>query len=84
MHGFSHRLVAQQVFDGRPHDKEHAIATYMRNIEEVKSYVAPDRLLIHHLGDGWDPLCEWLNLPVPDLAYPEGNTTEDFNRRIKG
>lgn len=84
MDGFSHRLVAQQVFNGRPHDKEHAIATYNRNVEEVKAYVAPERLLVHQLGDGWDPLCEWLNLPVPDVAYPRGNTTEDFNRRIKG
>lgn len=81
--GFSHRLIAQQVFGGRPDDRHHAIGVYNRNIEEVQAMVAPERLLIHNLGDGWEPLCQWLGVPVPAIEYPKGNTTEDFNRRIE-
>ena len=80
--GFAQLLVADQVFGGRPDDRAHAIAVYNRNVEEVLSTVAPDRLLVHNLGDGWEPLCRWLNLPVPQDAYPSSNSTEDFNRKL--
>jgi len=80
--GFAQRLVAQQVFNGRPDNREHAIATYNRNIEDVMSTVSPERLLVHSYEDGWEPLCCWLDLPVPDVDYPSGNTTQDFNRIV--
>lgn len=80
--GFAQRLVAAQVFDGRPDDKRHAIAMYTRNVEEVIATIEPDRLLIHNLGDGWEPLCKWLDVPVPDCPYPQGNSTDEFNRRL--
>ena len=75
-------LVAEQVFGGRPDDREHAIATFNRNTEEVIETVDPERLLIHNLGDGWDPLCNWLGVPVPEVDYPSGNTTKDLNKRL--
>jgi len=75
---FSRLLIAEQVFEGRPDDKDHAIAIYNRNIDNVIATVAPERLLIHKLGDGWEPLCDWLNLPVPDMEYPNTNSTTQF------
>ena len=80
--GLAHSLVSQQVFNGHPDDREHAIAVYNRNIEDVMSTVDSDRLLVHSFGDGWAPLCQWLDLPVPDVDYPSGNTTQDFNRLV--
>ncbi len=81
--GFGKLLVAEQVFEGRPDDREHAIAIYNRNVEEVIATVDPERLLIHNLGDGWEPPCRWLDLPVPEIDYPSGNTTQDFAQRIE-
>ena len=81
--GLAHLLVAEQVFGGRPDDREHAIAIYNRNTEEVIAAVDPERLLVHQLGDGWAPLCDWLGLPVPDVEYPSGNTTKDIIRRLE-
>jgi len=75
---FSELLIADQVFEGRPDDREHAIAIYNRNVDEVISTVDPQRLLVHNLGDGWEPLCEWLCLPKPNSDYPNGNTRTDF------
>lgn len=79
---FGQLLLIDQVFDGRPDDRAHAIAIYNRNVEEVLATVDPERLLIHNLGDGWEPLCEWLDRPVPDIDYPSGNTTQDFRQRV--
>nr|WP_281496622.1 sulfotransferase family protein [Pseudohalocynthiibacter sp. F2068] len=80
--GLAKLLVAEQVFDGRPDDRNHAIATYNRNIEEVIATVDTERLLIHSLGDGWEPLCNWLGLSVPEVSYPSGNTTQDIVGRF--
>ncbi len=71
-------LLAEKVFGGRPDDREHAIRTYQRNVEDVEATVPPDRLLIHRLGDGWEPLCRHLGVAVPDTDYPQTNSPEEF------
>jgi hypothetical protein len=68
-------LVAQQVFDGRPNDRSHAISRYEANVKAVKESVPAERLLVHNLGDGWGPLCAHLNVPHPSLPYPSRNST---------
>ena len=30
------------------------------------------------VGDGWEPLCEFLELPVPDTPFPHLHDTNDF------
>ena len=82
LNGFSNRLVSDQVFDGRADDRDHAIAVYNRNVEEVMDTVDKERLLVHKLGDGWMPLCNWLELQIPDADYPYGNTSKDFNEKM--
>jgi len=77
----SYPLLAKTVFDGRPGDRDHAIEVYNRNVADVIATIAPERLLIHNLGDGWPPLCDWLGLPVPDQPYPSGNNAQDFVAR---
>ncbi|RWD12104.1 MAG: sulfotransferase family protein [Mesorhizobium sp.] len=71
-------LIARQVFGGRPHDRAHAIAVYEANVEAVMAAVPRERLLVHRLGDGWQPLCAHLGVPVPDQAYPNRNNTKEF------
>lgn len=73
-------LVRDKVFGGRPGDRDHAIATYEENIKAVKATIAPERLLVHRLGDGWEPLCAFLRLPVPAQPYPNRNNTRDFQK----
>lgn len=80
--GFAQLLIADQVFDGRPADRDHAISVYNRNTNDVLTTVPPDQLLVHNLGDGWEPLCQWLDLAIPEVDYPRGNTTSDFVKAI--
>ena len=42
-----------------------------------------ERLLIHEAKDGYEPLCKFLNLPVPDEAYPRLNETKDQMARLQ-
>jgi hypothetical protein len=71
-------LIANQVFGGRPGDKAHAIAIYEAHVAAVKAEVPANRLLVHNLGDGWEPLCAHLGVAVPDQPYPQRNSAEDF------
>ncbi len=32
--------------------------------------------------EGWEPLCKFLGVPVPDVPFPNVNDTADFNKRI--
>jgi hypothetical protein len=50
--------------------------------EEVKDGIAPDRLLVWSVADGWEPLCEFLELPVPDTPFPHLNDSREFIERI--
>jgi len=80
--GLAQLVVAEQVFDGRPDDRAHAIATYNRNVDEVIETVDRERLLVHNLGDGWQPLCTFLDVPIPDTDYPKGNTSANLVNRL--
>ena len=73
------RLVAEGVFDGRLDDRAHAIAVYEKNNAEVQAAFSQDRLLTYNLGDGWEPLCRFLDKPVPDTPYPISNSSDEFN-----
>ena len=75
-------LIAEQVFAGRPDQRDHAIRIYERNVEEVLRTVPSHRLLVHKLGDGWAPLCQFLDLPVPQVDYPSSNSTAEIQARI--
>lgn len=76
--GLALTLIAEQVFGGRPDDREHAIGIYQRNVDEVMATVSTERLLIHRLGDGWEPLCRHLGVAIPATDYPRVNSTADF------
>ncbi len=76
-------LIRDQVFDGRPDDRAHAMAIYEENVRSVKAGIAPERLLVHNAGDGWEPLCAFLgDLPVPAQPYPSRNSAKDFQDAI--
>jgi hypothetical protein len=71
-------LIGNRVFGGRPDDRDTAVAAYEANVAAVLATVPPERLLIHSLGDGWEPLCRHLGVPVPERPYPSRNSTADF------
>jgi len=65
-----------------PHWADHdaAVAAYERHNAEVRATIAADRLIDWQPGDGWEPLCERLGVPVPDEPFPHTNTTDEFRR----
>lgn len=76
------KLLNKVVLGGRPDDRENCIAIYERNTAEVKAAFPPDRLLVYELGSGWQPLCDFLGVPVPAVPYPSVNSAAHFNDRM--
>jgi len=59
-------------------EPEAAMAAYERHNDEVRATVPADRLLEWRPGDGWEPLCTALGVPVPDEPFPHENRSADF------
>jgi hypothetical protein len=48
---------------------------YNERVREAPS----DRLLDWRAADGWEPLCQALDLPVPEEPFPHVNTRQEWN-----
>jgi hypothetical protein len=69
-------------FQDRFEDRDHAIGVYQQHIENVKSKIPADRLLIHEATQGWEPLCEFLGKSVPNQPYPKVNEAKVIKRLV--
>ena len=80
-HRMFHELLWQEwdLRDGFD-DAASAMAAYDRQIEAVRAAVPTDRLVEWHPGDGWEPICDALHVPIPSEAFPHANTREDWKR----
>ena len=57
-------------------------AAYDRHNAAVRATIPPDRLIDWQPGDGWGPICEKLDVAVPDEPFPHVNTTDDFRAML--
>ena len=51
--------------------------------EQVEREIPPDRLLVFQVKDGWGPLCQFLDLPVPEEDFPNVNDTSSMLQRFR-
>ncbi|KAF1985045.1 hypothetical protein K402DRAFT_422341 [Aulographum hederae CBS 113979] len=51
---------------------------YKEHYEHVRNVVSKDKLLEFNQPYSWGPLCEFLDLPVPEGDFPRLNTTADL------
>jgi hypothetical protein len=75
----AYQLVAIPTFDERMMEREHATRVFKRHIAEVQAEISADRLLTFDLSDGWEPLCEFLGVAVPDIPFPKTNSSKQFH-----
>lgn len=71
-------LVWEGTFQGRFEDKDYALTVFNQHIEEVKQRIPPERLLVYNVKDGWEPLCAFLGVAVPDTPFPHLNDRVSF------
>lgn len=61
--------------------KDACIAAYHRHNQRVVDTVPPERLLVFTVDQGWEPLCAFLGVPVPDVPFPHINRSESVVKR---
>ncbi len=79
---FGPLLIGEKTF-GNDFSEENMIAVYERHNAEVRRVIPPNRLLVFEAKQGWEPLCKFLGVPAPSAPYPNTNTTEEFQARLK-
>ncbi|KAK1623454.1 hypothetical protein BDP81DRAFT_399455 [Colletotrichum phormii] len=55
---------------------------YERHHEHILKTVPKERLLVYKLGEGWGPLCEFLEMPVLERLFPQGNEAAALRSKI--
>ena len=79
----------QMVFGDRAFERsepvrEVFIEAYRQHNERVRQSIAPDRLLEFNVQQGWKPLCEFLELDVPQSDFPHSNAGISGPSKILG
>jgi len=74
---FSQIIVAENTF-GWDFSEANVIAAFELHNAEVVASIAPERLLVFDPAMGWEPLCAFLGVAVPDTPFPRTNSREEF------
>jgi hypothetical protein len=81
-HAMVHALIFEGTFGGRLADRAHATRVFEEHNQAVIDAIPASRLLVYRPGDGWEPLCRFLDVPVPDEDFPHLNDTAWFRGRM--
>jgi hypothetical protein len=71
-------------FGDRIGDRDFMVDYFRRHNEAVIASAPKDRLLVFEAKQGWEPLCAFLGVPVPDVPYPRVNSREEMLERLAG
>jgi hypothetical protein len=76
-------ITNERVFGGRMDDPEYLLKAFDAHVAEVRATIPADRLLNYEVRQGWEPLCAFLDVPVPDEPFPNVNDGEQFAGRAR-
>lgn len=76
-------VLFEGTFQGRAADRAFATELFTRHNAMVQAEVPAERLLVYEVAQGWEPLCDFLGVPVPvDEPFPRVNDAEAFRARL--
>ena len=59
-------------------EREELIKRFIAHNKAVRETIPRDQLLIFQVKEGWEPLCKFLDKPIPDMPFPRTNNREEF------
>jgi hypothetical protein len=71
-------------FGDRIHDRDFMVDYFKRRNAEVVAALPKGRVLVYDVAEGWEPLCRFLEVPVPEAAFPRVNVREDMEALLSG
>ena len=67
------QAIVDRVFQGDVHSKADVIASHNRHNQQVQGELSSERLLVYDVKQGWEPLCAFLSVSVPEEPFPRTN-----------
>ena len=74
--------MVDQIFGKDLHNKQEIIKKYNEINAETLNFIPKDRSLVYDIKTGWEPLCSFLNVPVPATPFPKSNVRDEFKVRV--
>jgi hypothetical protein len=65
-------------------DRDGLIKAFIAHNDVVKETIPASQLLVFEVKQGWEPLCAFLDAPIPAEAFPRSNHREEFWDRVNG
>lgn len=59
-------------------DRDALAAAFEAHIAAVKATIPASQLLVYQVKEGWEPLCAFLGVPVPEGSFPRTNDRSEF------
>ncbi|TCK18551.1 hypothetical protein DFR30_1829 [Thiogranum longum] len=78
-------MVQKTIWDrmqNRMQDSVYMVDFFTRRSAEIVASIAADRLLVYQVSEGWEPLCRFLDVPVPDMAFPRINSRDETKQLL--
>lgn len=79
------RNAVRGFFRGRNEEecRRNSREAFHRHNKMVQDMVSPDNLLVYRIGEGWEPICRFLDKPVPNVEFPWVNEAVVFRKRCR-
>ncbi|WP_342805988.1 sulfotransferase family protein [Alteromonas sp. M12] len=71
------------IMENRMDDRKYMIDFFNNRTAEIIDYIAPERLLVYKVSEGWEPLCNFLDIPVPDTKFPRINSRDETKQVLE-
>ena len=65
-------------------DRDGLIKAFIAHNDAVKETIPASQLLVFEVKQGWEPLCTFLDAPIPAEEFPRTNHREEFWDRVNG
>ncbi|GIC94643.1 sulfotransferase family protein [Aspergillus udagawae] len=56
---------------------------FHEHCKKIEGLVPPESLLIYHVKEGWQPLCEFLDEPIPSVPMPHENEMKLMQQKFR-
>lgn len=76
--------IDEVAFSNRSAERDVAVGAFEAHNRRVVETVPAEDLLVHEVGSGWDPLCDFLGVDVPEEPFPSSNSTAEFLANAPG
>jgi hypothetical protein len=84
VHAINRKLIWDgPLFQGCFENRDAALRAFAQHNASVRRELSSERLLVYEIAAGWQPLCNFLGVAIPDEEFPHLNDRDEFWGRVQ-